>query len=276
MATKNRHMFELRLGKLGLILFVCGMSILLFSMFLLGIVLGKHMEAYPERFSPGIAEMIRSAVTSSASKLDKPKSSVEAAKTDVPAGGEESFDLTFYDVLGGKKGEPRSAKPGRWKDQSASDTAFPVTASTGKIELKEPDSGAAGSLVGDAVPSTSGAAVKKTLLTEKKTAEESTARISETAPAKKLAESGASAAKGHYEIQVAALQDKKKAEGLAQKLRALGFAPRVVEKDLPGKGRWYRLIVGGFETREKAKAAADRLDSKIHGVKSVIRSSGKK
>ncbi len=54
MAAKNRRMFELRLGKLGLILFIGGMSLLLFSMFLLGVVVGKHMEAYPERYSSGL------------------------------------------------------------------------------------------------------------------------------------------------------------------------------------------------------------------------------
>ena len=45
-------------------------------------------------------------------------------------------------------------------------------------------------------------------------------------------------------------------------------------KDLPGKGRWFRVIVGGFENREKAKAAADQITEKIRGVKCVIRSSG--
>jgi hypothetical protein len=49
----------------------------------------------------------------------------------------------------------------------------------------------------------------------------------------------------------------------------------VVEKDLPGKGKWFRVMVVGFETRAKAKAAADRIDGKIRGVKCAIRSTGK-
>jgi hypothetical protein len=59
------------------------------------------------------------------------------------------------------------------------------------------------------------------------------------------------------------------------KLKPLGLAPRVVEKDIPGKGKWYRVIVSGFETKAKARAAADRIDEKIRGVKCAIRSTGK-
>ena len=59
MTAKNRRVFELRLGKVGLIVFISGMSVMLFSMFLLGIIVGKHMEAYPERYSSGITDLIR-------------------------------------------------------------------------------------------------------------------------------------------------------------------------------------------------------------------------
>ena len=47
-------------------------------------------------------------------------------------------------------------------------------------------------------------------------------------------------------------------------------------KELPGKGRWFRVIVGGFENREKAQAAADQMTGKIRGLKCVIRPSDKK
>jgi cell division protein FtsN len=276
MATKNRHMFELRLGKLGLILFVCGMSVLLFSMFLLGIVVGKHMDAFPERFSPGIADMIRSAFTSSAPEARKVKPSTEAAKTDLPAEGEENFDLTFYDTLGGKRGRAQAAKAADAIKAQPSEASEPVTASTGEMVLPKPFPKASGGAVGDAVPPVSGIDVKKKEpLTGKKTAVESPSGIPETASTKKASEAGNAAVKGYYEIQVAAHQDQKKAERMAEKLKPLGFAPRVVEKDLPGKGKWYRVIVAGFETKAKAKEAADRIDGKIRGVKCAIRSSGK-
>jgi hypothetical protein len=80
MAVKNRRMFELKLGKLGLILFVGGMSLLLFSMFFLGIVVGKHMEAYPERFSSGAAGLIGDRLFSSAPQTGKAAPSADAGK----------------------------------------------------------------------------------------------------------------------------------------------------------------------------------------------------
>ena len=59
MTVKNRRVFELRLGKVGLVLFISGVSLLLFSFFMLGVVVGKHMEAYPERYAAGIPQIQR-------------------------------------------------------------------------------------------------------------------------------------------------------------------------------------------------------------------------
>jgi cell division septation protein DedD len=276
MAAKNRHMFELRLGKLGLILFVGGMSLLLFSMFFLGIVVGKHMEAYPERFSPGVAELIRDRLFASAPQTGKAAPSTEAGKRDVPAGGEESFGLTFYETLGGKKGGAQAAKTaGAVKDQPP-ETSAPIPVPTGKPALPEPSAGSAGGAVGNMAPPVSGGDGKKTNpLPEKKAAMESGAKVSAAMPAGIPTDGRATPEKGRFEIQVAAYQESRKAEQMMEKLSPLGFTSRVVMKELPGKGRWFRVIVVGFENREKAKAAADRIAGKIRGVNCVIRSSGK-
>lgn len=276
MAAKNRHMFELRLGKLGLILFVGGMSLLLFSMFFLGIVVGKHMEAYPERFSPGVAELIRDRLFASAPQTGKADPSTEAGKRDVPAGGEESFGLTFYETLGGKKGGAQAAKTaGAVKDQPP-ETFAPIPVPTGKPALPEPSAGSAGGAVGNMAPPVSGGDGKKpNPLPERKPAADSGSKIPVAIPAGMAAEGNGTAGKGRFEIQVAAYRDNRKAEQTMEKLKPLGFASRVVIKDLPGKGKWFRVIVGGFENREKAKAAADQIAGKVRGVNCVIRSSGK-
>ena len=128
MASKNRRMFELRLGKPGLILFICGMSLLLFSMFLLGIVVGKHMDAYPERYSPGIPELIRGRLPGSAPKAEtvSPQSMKEGEKNE-PDGGDEKFGLTFFDTLGGKKGgTPAGIQAGAEKDRPTGTSATPA------------------------------------------------------------------------------------------------------------------------------------------------------
>ena len=46
MATKNVHVFELKLGKRALILFILGMSCLLFVVFLFGVTVGKNIDVY--------------------------------------------------------------------------------------------------------------------------------------------------------------------------------------------------------------------------------------
>jgi cell division protein FtsN len=275
MAAKNRRMLELRLGKLGLILFIGGMSLLLFSMFFLGIVVGKHMEAYPERFSSGVAGLIRDRLLVSATPAGKANPSAEAGKRDEPAGGEENFGLTFYDTLSGKKGGTASGKMvDAMKDQPPEKSAPPV-ALTGKPAVSEPSAGSAVGAVGSMAPPVAGGDGKKPIpLPERKPAADSGSGIPAAIQAGAAAGGEGIPGEGRFEIQVAAYQERPRAEQTIAKLKPLGFASRVVMKDLPGKGRWFRVIVGGFENREKAKAAADQIAAKIRGAQCVIRSAG--
>jgi len=278
MAAKNRRMFELRLGKLGLILFIGGMSLLLFSMFFLGILVGKHMETYPESFSPGVAELIRDRLFASAPQTDEAAPSTEAGKRDAPVGGEKSFGLTFYETLDGKKGGPQAAKTADAVKDQPPETSVPVSVPTGKPVLSEPSAGSAGGAVGNTdsqVPGSEGDGKKKTPMPGKKAAMASGAKVSAAMPIGIAADGRAIPEKGRFQIQVAAYQESRKAEQMMEKLSSLGFASRVAMKDLPGKGRWFRVIVVGFENREKAKAAVDRIAGKIRGVKCVILSSVK-
>ncbi|MBU2251999.1 MAG: SPOR domain-containing protein [Proteobacteria bacterium] len=250
-------MFELRLGKPGLILFICGMSLLLFSMFLLGIVVGKHMDAYPERYSLGIPEMIRGRLLGSAPKAEtvSPQSMKEGEKNE-PDGGEEKFGLTFFDTLGGKKGGTPAESPAI----SGASTSTPGIAS-GKTAVPVPGGEEVGKKQG---PPAEGAPAPETVV-----------KKSVTPPAEPQPEEEAAQGKGRYEIQAGAYRERKKAEQLVQKISSPGFSARVVTKELPGKGRWFRVIVGGFESRAKAHEAADKLAGKISGLKCVIRPSGR-
>ena len=275
MAAKNRRMFELRLGKLGLVLFICGMSLLLFSMFFLGIFIGKHMEAYPERFSSGVAGVIRESLFLSPPQTGKAIPSAETGKRDEPAGGEENFGLTFYDTLGGKKGGAAVGKAvDAVKDQPPEKSAS-LPASPGSPAMSRPPAGSVAGMAGNtASPVAGGDGKKPGLLTDRKLAAESAQAIPAPIPAGSAAGGEGIRGEGRFEIQVAAYQDRQKAEQTIEKLKPLGFTARAVEKDLPGKGRWFRVIVGGFENREKAKAAVDQITGKIRGAQCVIRSTG--
>jgi cell division septation protein DedD len=52
-------------------------------------------------------------------------------------------------------------------------------------------------------------------------------------------------------VQLAASQDRAEAERLATRFAALN--PRIEEADVPGKGRFYRVRVGAFDSREAAE-----------------------
>jgi len=269
MAIKNRRVFELRLGKLGLILFIIGMSFLLFSGFLIGVVVGKHMEAYPEQYASGMMELIRDRLIAASPKaVDKDAQDVE----------EEKFNLTFYDTLGGKKGgtAPGSRKSdanNKTPDTPAGQVAPPVDTLRKEAPVASPED----SVSQTPVPAPAGEGGKKGQipLTEGPAGATGTQNPSVSkATAAPLLKKALPAGSGRFEIQAAAYRERRQAERLVKKFTALGFSPKVVIKDLREKGRWFHVIVGGFESRQKAQEAADRMVAKIRGLKCVIRASG--
>lgn len=278
MAAKNRRTFELRLGKLGLILFVGGISLLLFSMFLLGILVGKHMETYPERYSAGMAELIYDRLFASAPQGGRVPPPAESSAKGEPTGGEEDFGLTFYDTLAGKKGgTPAGKTAGAVKDMPP-ERSVPSPVLAGKPTAPAPSAESAGGTIGNTdlpAPGREGGGKKTNPPPGKRAAMESGAKVSAAMPAGATPDGGGTPEKGRFEIQVAAYQESRKAEQMMEKLSPLGFTSRVVMKELPGKGTWFRVIVDGFENREKAKASADHIAEKISGVKCVVRTSGK-
>ncbi|NPU84881.1 MAG: SPOR domain-containing protein [Syntrophaceae bacterium] len=93
------------------------------------------------------------------------------------------------------------------------------------------------------------------------------------APPKKTAEpaKGAGTAKESFILQVASYKEKVKAEETAKKLGSMGFRPRIQAVDLPAKGRWFRIVVGGFESRDAAQKAADKISKKLKGINCIVR-----
>jgi len=67
------------------------------------------------------------------------------------------------------------------------------------------------------------------------------------------------AIKGKLAIQVCSFQDQKRADAVAESLKKKGFAPIIEVKDLEVKGTWYRVLIGGFETKEKAQGFLDAV-----------------
>jgi DedD protein len=71
-----------------------------------------------------------------------------------------------------------------------------------------------------------------------------------------------------FTVQVASSRDEKDTERLADRLKAAGLDARVVAADIEGRGRWYRVRVGRYETRDEAmrKQARIQLDQGLSGL----------
>jgi len=220
MKAKNVRTFELKLGKRALIVFILGMSSLLFVVFLLGIRVGKMMDAYPEKAAQGFPYLVMDCFGWSPKKI-VPEAAVNEPSKEPAGTGEETADLTFYDTLNQKK---KSAK----------------------IEERAPGSSSAA--VGEKPSQKMNEAVGKTAVKP-------------------------FTIKGKYHIQVVSLKEKEKADQICKHLIKLGYSPQIVTADLPDRGKWFRVILDGFESRMQAQKTTDIVSKKINGVNCVIRES---
>lgn len=77
-----------------------------------------------------------------------------------------------------------------------------------------------------------------------------------------------------YTLLVASLKDAENAQRLVEQLKGKGYSPRLEALDLNGGGRWNRVLVGSFSSREAAlKFAAEfNRKEKLEGL--VIREPG--
>ncbi len=73
-----------------------------------------------------------------------------------------------------------------------------------------------------------------------------------------------------WTVQLAASGERSEAERLAGKFAALN--PRIEEADVPGKGRFYRVRVGSFDTKEAAQRYL-RDVARETGAKGIVTSS---
>jgi cell division protein FtsN len=74
-----------------------------------------------------------------------------------------------------------------------------------------------------------------------------------------------------YILQVASYKEKDKSDQVSKQMRKLGYNSHVVPANIKGKGRWYRVIIGGYESEGKAKKAVGELAGKMNGLNAIIR-----
>jgi len=215
MSSKNVHTFELKLGKRALILFIIGMSCLLFIVFLFGVTIGKNIDAYPEKFTRGIPGIIKEKLGWSSNKAETAETVSEPSKEYAKSGGEEKSTE--------EKKVPEAAPAGTEEKK-------PVARALVSTQEQKPSLS----------PAVEQSKIKPTHVDEK------------------------------YLINVVSFKEKEKANRLYKKLSDLGFSPRVTEVELHEKGKWFRVTLEGFNSREQAQKVADSVTSKIRGLNCVI------
>ncbi len=86
--------------------------------------------------------------------------------------------------------------------------------------------------------------------------------------AKKGSESGAGS---KFSLQLASVKRQRDADKIIEKLKLKGYNAYSARVNVPGKGHWYRIKIGGFQTRTEALDFKSSIDLKgIHIKKSSI------
>lgn len=201
MVTRNRKNLELRLGRQGILLFAVGMALLLFAVFIFGIMFGVHIDAYPEKIAHFVPGIISRQLHRQPQIVEKTTVVREETKVQ-PAAGEGVAAVPASDRLP----DPFVAKEGLPKGNDSK-------ADAGNSPL----------------------------------------------PAGRK-----------YLVQVASFKSRNGAERFSERIKPLGFMPRVAMVELPKKGKWFRVIIDGFASHDEAKNAVDVLEKNIKGLSSVV------
>jgi cell division septation protein DedD len=241
--------FELRLGKLGLTIFILGMSLALLVVFAFGVKVGKDIDSYPARIV-GIIPGFHGKV------LSRPEG--QEQKTEA-AGEKGNFKLGFYDSLSGKKADgPGDISENMQQPQAQPPGPAPAPRTEATPGAPNPAPGSSAAQV------TQESAVKAEAKPESKQ-EAAPRKSEEKRPAEAL-----NSEKGKYIIQVAALKSEPKARELKAKLVKLGYAPKLEAINKKGKGKVYRIRMAGYATQQDAAKVMAKLEKQIPGTKCLI------
>jgi cell division protein FtsN len=248
MASGNTKKFELKLGKAGLIIVIVGMTALICATFLFGVSVGKNIDTYPEKISSFPQRIL--ALFWRPARIKVFQTTADNKTVQTQPKGQDELDLTFYNTLTSKKGV---AKEQTIPEKKTIMEAPPPSVATAQQKSEENDVAAEPKTE---TPKTNKAKIEKT-------PDAIEAKIKEAPPAK--IPSGSK-----FSVQVASLKEKVKASQMSKKIAVLGFAPQIVETDVPGKGKWFRVIVYGFVSKPQAQAAAKKIAEKT-GKRCIVR-----
>ncbi|MFN3198021.1 MAG: SPOR domain-containing protein [Bradymonadia bacterium] len=107
----------------------------------------------------------------------------------------------------------------------------------------------------------------KAEMPEAKQAEPKQAELKKAEPSKTAKETPKPATRTRrYTLQVKATKDRVEADAFVSDLKKSGFRPWIVLADIPGKGRYYRVRIGKFDTKDAAKIFQRRYKKKTQAA----------
>jgi DedD protein len=216
--ARIREKFELSLDGRQVASVVVGALVIVGVVFVLGLNVGRQVAT-------------RQAGSARAGDLD----ALDRAPTAAPA--VDGASLTFHDQLVKQKPAPQ---PSVTAAVAAPIPSSPVAAGSSAAGHPERSAAAGGAESRDAA----GGAESRDAAggAESRDAASTAERSRGTKP---------SASNGDFTIQIGATQQRSEADRISVRYRSLN--PRVETADVQGKGRWYRVRVGSFATREAAE-----------------------
>lgn len=248
MASGNTKNFELKLGRTALAIVIVGMAVLLCGTFIFGVAVGKNIDTYPGQIASVPQKLL--ALVWRPAKIRAAQTAAENKTVQNQPQKTEEPDLTFYKDLTSKKGAV--------KEQPIPDKKPVVEVPAIKPLLPQPQNDAPV------------ASISPNPVVKKQPAAAGGVARDEIEAKIKEAELAATASSEKFSVQVASLKEKTKANQLNKKVSTLGYKSRIAENDVPGKGKWFRVVIDGFASRANAQMAAEKISGKT-GAHCVIR-----
>ncbi len=245
MGSGNVKKFEIKLAKTGIIVLVAGMTLLVCLSFILGVSVGKNIDAYPGK----IASLPKRIVASLWKPSGVPAQQARETGQEKQEPEKVTIDLSFHKDLTSEK--PPSievappAEPRPEPQPEPNEQAPPPTEETVIEELLKKQ---------EEMP-------VEVYSVEKPPPEKKARTTKAVRPA---ASAGAD-----YIIHVTSLKDKDKANATNKTITSMGYTSKVTKVEIKGKGTWYRVIVTGFDSKTKARAAADKIGKKVNATCAV-------
>lgn len=248
-----KEKYELSLDSRQIVTLTVVSLVVLGGVFVLGVVVGKKLAHETQR-------------------LDQPADILSAAdqKTEALAQADKAPSLTFQEELTARAPEPAKTvvalkpmelKPEPSKAPEATKPAEPTVAEPAKVEPK-PDVKLAEAPKPEEAPR----------LPETPKAEPVATRTNDAGALKeafgKAQKQPEAPPEGTWTLQLSAYQDKAEAERFAAGLRDKGYAPFIVEANVPGKGIWFRVRMGRFGSKDAATTylADFKRETSIAGI----------